>query len=399
VIKRVLNLAANVVISILLLFVVRRWLFIIFAWLPTRPESTATSFEWPEVLLLVPFRNEAEALSSLLSSLAALTYPKPDRLTVVLIDDGSTDSSQQVIRPWLAAQKNWHLLPLARNVGKAQALNQALEHFPQGAIIAIYDADERPRVDALERLVSLFADQTVGGVSGRRAVSNAQASPAASYATFEGLVHQLVTMQAKDRLNLAPAMLGANCAYRRAAWQSVAGFKPGALLEDSDLTLKLAQAGWQTRFAPQAVSYHQVPESLSGYWQQHVRWARGFNEVAKDQAGSILFDRRLSWLMRLELLLFSLGYLDRIGLMGALILSTLNRTRRLQLLGVVALNLVTPLVQIMTALAMARQSKAMWARLGWVPLFFVIDLVMAVTGLWTTVRNLPQIWEERSARK
>lgn len=396
-INRLLNLAAWGVIGTLLLFTARRWLFIIFALRPNRSQSGKTGWPWPAVLLLVPLRNEAESMPGLLSALAALAYP-PEHLTVVLIDDGSTDDSRAVAQPWIKGHEQWHLLPLEQNVGKAQALNEALRRFPQGEIIAVYDADERPDPSALNHLLAPFADLQVGGVSGRRAVSNALASPAASYTTFEGLVHQLVTMRAKDRLDLAPAILGANCAYRRTALTDVGGFKPGALLEDSDLTVKLAQAGWRVRFVPEAISYHHVPQSLTGYWRQHVRWARGFNEVARDQAGAILADRRLAWPLRLELVLFSLGYLDRVALLGGALLTLLNHRLRPLLLGVIGFNLITPLLQIAAALRVGREPAAMWLRLVWVPLFFGLDLAMAATGLWTALRNLPQVWEERQVR-
>jgi cellulose synthase/poly-beta-1,6-N-acetylglucosamine synthase-like glycosyltransferase len=350
------------------------------------------------VLLLTPLRNEARSLPGLLGALAALDYPD-EKLTIVLINDGSTDGSDRLVQDWIRGRDNWHLLSLNQNVGKAEALNIALAAFPQGEIVAVYDADERPQPAALQILLSPFADEQIGGVSGRRAVSNPLASPAASYVTFEGLVHQMVTMRAKDKLNLAPAMLGSNCAYRRMALAEAGNFSPGALLEDSDLTLKLARAGWEIHFEPEAVSFHSVPESISGYWRQHKRWARGFNEVAKNQVRTILFDQQLSWPLRLELLAFAVGYLDRLALLAGAGLALLHRNSRQFLLRVMAASLLTPLFQIMAALAIGREAPAMWLRIVWLPFFFALDLAMAAAGMWETLRQTPQIWEERRARR
>jgi len=396
VIKKVVALASWLTVAILLFFTLRRWLFIFVALLPGRSNNPASGrVDMPPVLLLVPVRNEAHALPELVAALDRLQYPA-QWLTVVFINDGSTDRSEWLLSRQTKEKANWHLLSLPRNVGKANALNTALACFTQGQIVAIYDADERPQPDALRQLVRPFAGTQVGGVSGRRAVSNCTGSPAASYTTFEGLVHQFITMRAKDRLNLAPAMLGANCAYRRRALAQVGNFKPGALLEDSDLTLKLARAGWQTRFEPLAVSYHRVPESIAGYWKQHTRWARGFNEVARAQAGLLLFDHQLPPALRLELLTFSLGYLDRLALLAGLGLS-LAKNRLVA--GVVALSLLTPLVQVLAALKMAGEWSGLWRRVIWMPLFFGLDVAMAVSGFWDTLRHAPQIWEERQARK
>ncbi len=380
--------------TILLLFSARRWLFLLAALWPRHRTEDPPAQAAPSVLLLVPVRNEAAALPGLLRQLAQLNYPA-GRLVVAFINDGSTDGSETLLQAAAAGQANWHLLSLPENIGKAGALNAALDAFPPGDIVAVYDADERPHPAALHHLVQPFANPAVGGVSGRRAVSNSLASPAASYTTFEGLVHQFITLAAKDRLRLAPALLGANCAYRRAALRGGGGFLPGALLEDTDLTVRLARAGWLTRFAPDAVSLHRAPETVSGYWRQHTRWARGFNDVARSQGLAIVRDDRLPLLLRLELLAFALGYLDRLALLAAGLLAL----KRRWLVWPVLISLITPLLQIVAALKLAGPPPALWARLGWVPLFFGLDAAMAVAGAWNALRRAPRRWEERRQRQ
>jgi cellulose synthase/poly-beta-1,6-N-acetylglucosamine synthase-like glycosyltransferase len=283
-------------------------------------------------------------------------------------------------------------------VGKAGALNIALANFAYGDVVAIYDADERPQAEALTILVATLAEARVGAVSGRRAVRNALASPVASYTTFEGLVHQLITIRAKDQLNLAPAILGANCAYRRTALAQVGNFQTGALLEDSDLTLKLIRAGWRIQFEPRAMSYHSVPQTLAGYWRQHTRWARGFNEVAKNQARATLSADRLPWMLRLELLIFASGYLDRLALLAGAGLMLISRQVRPLLSWVMGLSLLTPLLQIGVALALDQAPVPLWRRLGWLPFFFGVDLAAAAASMWSTLKQSPQIWEERRSR-
>ncbi len=386
----------------LLLFTLRRWLFILFALRP-QPNNTHLSDTPPQllptVLLLVPVRNEADTLPDLLETLQSLIYP-PDKLTVVFVDDGSTDNSRAVLQPWLVKHIHWHLLSPGQNVGKAEALNIALRTVSPGQLVAIYDADERPGPNALRHLVEPFTNPAVGGVSGRRAVLNDWVSIPASYTTFEGLVHQLITMQAKDRLKLAPAMLGANCVYRREALAQVGNFKSGTLLEDSHITVALTRAGWQTCFVSRAVSYHQVPETLSGYWKQHTRWARGFNEVAKDQTQSLVFGSHLSPLLRLELLLFSVGYVDRVALLVSIALTFISKNRARQaIIWIIILNLLTPLLQTVAALKIAKAPRTLWYRLIWLPVFFGVDIAMAVSGLLNTLQQTPQLWEERQSRR
>lgn len=398
--------------AIILFFTFRRWFLTLIAlWQSTVNTRLAADLDppsppqtTPHVLLLIPLRNESRTLPGLLAGLDQLEY-SPHMLTIVLINDGSKDDSEPVIQSWLKDRPNCYSLSLARNIGKAAALTLAAQQFPQGEIIAVYDADERPAPNALRELTLPFAEAEVGAASGRRMVGNALASPAASYTAIEGLVHQFITTQAKDWLNLAPPILGANCAYRREALAQVGYFQPDLLLEDSDLTIKLARHGWKIRFAADSISYHAAPTTLIGYWKQHTRWARGFNEVAKTQGFAPLHDTKLPLMLRLELLIFSWGYLDRVALILT-ILSCFFRVaipRTAQsapklLISTIVLNLFTPFCQTLIALRLANQPFAMWRQVIWLPFFFIIDMAMAAVGLWNTVRNSPQVWEERNSR-
>ena len=90
VIKRVVAPASWILSGILLLFVVRRWLFTLVALVPERAPLQRSSVErhsMPDVLLLVPVRNEVETLPEFLSGLTALDYPA-ECLSLVVIDDG-----------------------------------------------------------------------------------------------------------------------------------------------------------------------------------------------------------------------------------------------------------------------------------------------------------------------
>lgn len=385
----------------LLLFTLRRCFFTLVSLFPGWPGNAPLSSARPQadVLLLVPFRDEAGALPLLIEALRRLDYPA-SRLLVVLVDDGSRDGGAALCTQVLAEQANWRLLRLPRSLGKAAALNAALERFPQGDFVAIYDADERPSPGALRRLVAACQPSRVAAVSGRRALTNPLQSPTASYVAFENLVHQLITQRAKDRLRLAPAILGSNCLYRRRALEQVGGFRAGALLEDSDLTLRLARAGWQLRFVPHAVSHHAAPHTLAGYWRQHVRWAGGFQDVAQRQTISIIGNRALSWPLRLELTFFALGYADRLALLAvvALLLVEQFAGKRSGLLRrTLALSLITPLLQVAAALTRARAARLLWLRLPLLPLYFFLDVAMALSGIARAfVGRLPR-WQRTNS--
>lgn len=384
----------------LLFFSLRRAIFLMAAALPPRPPRPGPTPNpiTPSVLLLVPFRNEAASLPGLLHHLDQLDYPA-GQCHICLIDDASDDDSPALALTWAARRPQRTLLRLPQRQGKAAALNYALAHCPPAGIIAVYDADERPAASALRQLVQPFARPQVGAVSGLRTISNPLASPAATYATLESLLHQQITLRAKERLGLAPPLLGANCAYRRAALLAVGGFPAGALLEDSHLTLRLTLAGWQTRFAPAATSHHAVPHSLAGYWHQHTRWADGFQAVAGHYLRTIWHAHHLPWPLRLELLAFAAGYLDRPALLLALLTLLARRLLTSQwsprLAGLIFTALLLPWLQLPLALRHARAPRALWQRLYLVPLFFPLDVAMALAGHSRRRRRRVTTWEPR----
>lgn len=394
-----LSLLATSATIILSLFTGRRWLFLWVAlfrrYRPANVPVTETN-----VLVVVPFYNESQALPDCLQAIRRLDYPV-ERLAVLLVDDGSTDDSGRIAQSVAASLPHWATLHLPANVGKAAALNEAIRYYPHAPFLVVYDADERPQPDSLRLLLTGFGDEQVGGVTGRRVIGNGLNSAAATYATYENLVHQHLTCQAKETLHLYPPLLGSNCAYRLTALTAVGGFRPGAALEDSDLTIRLVHAGWQTRYLPQAISTTRAPETLAGYVAQHRRWAKGFVDVAHGEFRVSSFRFQVSgsrfqvlgfrlgvgrMLARVELFLFAAGYLDRAALLVRLftwliqIRQTTHHTSRITQ-HILILTLLTPLIQIMAALWLERSAAAYWFRLPLLPFFFLLDIITTSLGI------------------
>lgn len=385
-----LSALAFLTFALLAVFAARRIFFTATLCLPQAPLPPLTTL--PNVLLLVPARNEAATLPGLFTALEALEYPRP-QLQVLLINDGSTDDTG-VLMAQAATRHNWQALQLPHTVGKPQALNLALKDNRFGEIIYIFDVDHRPQPACVRLAVGAFADRRVAGVSGRTVPSNTLTSAVAFYATLESYVHQLITMRGKDVLKLGPALLGSNNGYRRAALEQVGGFPAGVFLEDSELTLAFYRAGYHVRYVSSAVSYLQVPFTLNGFIKQRLRWGRGFNDAARTHLPALLRDSALPPIMRAELAIFSVGYLDRLALLGGLVLLLVGAEPRLLLWLGLALSLALPFVQILAALLFARAPLGFWLRLPLVPLFFLLDIGLAVWAMWLTLLNRPRVWTQ-----
>ena len=128
---------------------------------------------WPEVVAVVPARNEADVIATSLSSLAAQDYPGPFR--IVLVDDNSEDATGAIARG-LGAERVTVLSgePLAPGwTGKLWAVHQGIAAARSGGSAPRYlwltDADIAHAPDTLARLVSIAGPDT--GEARKRLVS------------------------------------------------------------------------------------------------------------------------------------------------------------------------------------------------------------------------------------
>jgi glycosyltransferase involved in cell wall biosynthesis len=101
-------------------------------------EQAASVARYPQGFLLsvlIPVYNEERSLPTLLSKLLAVPVP----MEIVLVDDGSTDRSRQILSRLIGVSPFKVVLKEA-NAGKGAALRTALEQAT-GSVVMIQDAD------------------------------------------------------------------------------------------------------------------------------------------------------------------------------------------------------------------------------------------------------------------
>lgn len=114
------------------------------------------------VSIVVSAYNYAAYIGFALDSLLKQTY---EDFEVLIVDDGSTDNTSEVVRPYLDDERfSYHF---KENGGQASAKNHGI-HLAQREYIAFLDADDIWEADKLEKQLPLFEDASVGVVfSGR----------------------------------------------------------------------------------------------------------------------------------------------------------------------------------------------------------------------------------------
>ena len=95
--------------------------------------------QFPRVSCVVPCRNEAQNLVRLLPLLRNLLSEHAREWEVVLVDDGSTDGTAELLAAW-AQRPGFRVLQLSRNFGKEAALTAGLQ-AARGDVVVTMDAD------------------------------------------------------------------------------------------------------------------------------------------------------------------------------------------------------------------------------------------------------------------
>jgi len=93
----------------------------------------------PTLSVVIPCWNEAGSLRLLLPVLSELLPNWSSAWEVVLVDDGSTDDSDALMREW-SARSGFRVLQLSRNFGKEAALTAGLQ-AAAGDVVVLMDAD------------------------------------------------------------------------------------------------------------------------------------------------------------------------------------------------------------------------------------------------------------------
>jgi cellulose synthase/poly-beta-1,6-N-acetylglucosamine synthase-like glycosyltransferase len=366
------------VIALLAAFTARRCALLVGALLSPRPVLGSSE---PTVLVAVAAHNESWQIEPLLHAFARLDYPT-DRLSFVLVSDGSRDDTAAVCQRWARDRVRATAHALNEQIGKAAALNEAMKLGPAAELLAVYDADQRPRPDSLRRLAQVFGDPRVAAASGYRLPLNADRGIVSQYAALETWVHQLVVLAGKERWGWNPPTMGGNCVYRVSAIAELGGFPPKTGTEDIDVSLALIARGWRTRFIVDAIADSRVGESLRHYFSQRVRWAYGMYG-GTTRARSV------------ETLAVSSGYADRLVFVAASVLVLANR------MSIVwpAMYVFAAFLEVLVALAKAgRFRRAPLYLLGAVPMFALDIVSTAYATALSLVRRRPPWLQPEAAR-
>jgi biofilm PGA synthesis N-glycosyltransferase PgaC len=247
--------------------------FIIASWRTAIAKSTSVrsdgGHEPPGITVVVPARDEERGIALVLQDLHGQAYPK-DRCEVIVVDDGSSDRTMDIVR---GMQSQWSQLRLSpnRGVGKKAAITTGVEEAKHPFIL-LTDADARCGQQRLSQVANALRDaemvilpvRTDGdGVLGRL--------QAIEQAAFLG-------MCMGTALNGTPVLAyGANLAFTREAFHEVRGFSGDRFASGDDLFLlrRMQSQGKRTcaLLSREVLVTTEAVGSWGAFLAQRLRWA------------------------------------------------------------------------------------------------------------------------------
>ncbi|MFZ5961997.1 glycosyltransferase [Thalassococcus sp. BH17M4-6] len=230
----------------------------------------------PTYSVLVPLYREADVLPDLARAMLALDYPA-DRLEVlVLLEEGDAETIEAARVHMAQALFRVVVVPDGSPRTKPRACNYGLA-ICRGELVTIFDGEDVPDPDQLRRVAAVTAsDPGLAVVQCRLFCDHAEGG---------GLVERLWALDyqvlfgsilpALSRAGLPFLIGGTSNHLRRDVLLSVGGWDAHNVTEDADLAVRLARAGWRSRFVDSGTG-EEAPTTAGAWVRQRSRWLKGF---------------------------------------------------------------------------------------------------------------------------
>jgi len=192
--------------------------------------------------------NEQQQIKQRVLNLLAAHYPS-DQLEVIIVSDGSTDATNQIISSLSQADSRIKLMALPERKGKANGLNQGVS-AARGEIIVFADARQEFPAETVALLVNAFMDPKLGAISGRLLMGGGESAVGQGVRSYWSLESRL--REAEAVIDSCVGCTGAVYAIRRSLYQPI---PEDTLLDDVVIPMQIATQGYRIGYDPKALAY------------------------------------------------------------------------------------------------------------------------------------------------
>lgn len=237
---------------------------------------------FPFVTIVIPAYNEVRrdetgevrnVIEQTIATTMDIDYPK-DRFEVIVVNDGSTDSTAKVIRKTMKkfSGRNISFIDKKVNGGKWQAMNDALK-LAKGEFFVSMDGDSLLPRNALKGMLPHFSSPKVACVMPNMKVMKPK-NLMEKVQWYEYIVNMFYKklMGKLDCIHVAP---GPFSAFRTDVIRKLGGYTHGYNTEDLEITLRLQKNDYKVVQTLSVDVYTKAPDSFKVWFRQRKRWFRG----------------------------------------------------------------------------------------------------------------------------
>lgn len=246
------------------------------------------------VSIIVANFNGENYLLTCLNSVLRSSYKNYE---LILVDDGSTDKSIEVIEGFLKKDKRVKLLRNAQNLGAAASRNKAIR-VAQGKYIVFLDNDTEVTRNWLNKIIEpLDKDSQIGGVQSllldftNRDLIQTGGGLLIPYTGWLAPLYQWTKYkEMKDKITSKEIIaVSAALAVRKEIVDSISGFdeKEAVYTEDIDFSWRIWLSGYKIILFPDSVAYH-LSKSVEKRAGMNATYQKIYFNLARNSFRSIL---------------------------------------------------------------------------------------------------------------
>jgi len=232
-----------------------------------RPRPLLLSPYRPSVSIVMVVRNEAAVLDRKLRNLLTL-YPA-DLCEIVVVSDGSTDDTNQILN-YYAADSRVRIILKQESFGKASGLNDAIA-VARGEIVLFTDARQTIEADALQVLAGHFGDPEVGCASGELMLGD----PGSGEASRGMGLYWRVEKSIREMESASGSVVGATGALYAVRRSLLAPVPAGTILDDVYIPMHVVREGLRVIFVPEARAWDVADQGSEKEFARKVRTLSG----------------------------------------------------------------------------------------------------------------------------
>lgn len=252
--------------------------------------------DYPLYSIMVALYREADGISELVASLAAMDWPGSKREIFLICEEDDQETIAAIRKQHLPRGFQLVICPYSLPRTKPKALNFVLP-LCAGEFTVIYDAEDRPDPKQLLEAWTKFSrlGKDTACLQAPLLINNDRQNWLTAMFALEYETLFLGMLPILSKLGVPLPLGGTSNHFRTSALKSAGGWDPFNVTEDADLGIRLSRMGYRCGTISRP-TWEEAPPDLAIWIRQRTRWLKGWLQtVLVHTRNPIRTGRELGW--------------------------------------------------------------------------------------------------------